>query len=300
MSGTSERIKREIAGVEDASAQLAIEFHHTYSSYLTALGEVTKKQLILACYYICTQAYPDTFTKLSFNQRQKMQQELRLLARATANKLQLLLNPEPPETEEKEEWEEKTLENQEGEGETRGEFSNLNNQDNELPHPQTPEYIIHWQERIEKGIIKNLKHLSRDSNRCLQKSGILPKQLPAPILEAASNTDTSGDTIAGPPNLLNLVIETLDTEDSEGDLENLAANLTRLGGGPSPNALHITAINLRLSEIEFANTGVTAWRQQIRNLSVRLNTLRREYHKKQREHSIVEAESAWRASWFED
>jgi hypothetical protein len=304
MSGTSERIRREIAGVEEASANLAIEFNNTYSSYLTALGQATKKQLILACYYICTQAYPENLIKLSFNQRQKMQQGLRQFARANAEKLQLLLKLEQKETDETDEpegWEEETLENQEdAERETRRKFANLNTENIKQHHPQSPEYIIHWQENIEKGIIKTIKNLSRDSNRCLQNSGILPKQLPAPILEAAANTDNSGDAIAGPPNLLNLIIETVESEDSEEDLENLAVNLARLGGGPSPNALHITAINLRLSEIEFADVGLTTWRQQIRNLSVRLNTLRREYHKKQREHSIVEAESAWRASWFED
>jgi len=41
-------------------------------------------------------------------------------------------------------------------------------------------------------------------------------------------------------------------------------------------------------------------RNQIRQLSSRLSTLRREYHKKQRERTIAEAEAAWRISWFEE
>ncbi|OCQ94640.1 hypothetical protein BCD67_03985 [Oscillatoriales cyanobacterium USR001] len=309
MSGTSERIEREIAGVEEAIASLTIEFYNIYNGYLTVLGQATKKQLILACYHICTQVYPDSFIKLSFNQRQKMQQSLRKLAIANSEKLQLLLKPEEEELEESEEveelaenegWQEASEKHEADRREIKRELANYTTEKAKLSNPKSPEYLINWQERMEKGIVKNLKSLSRDSNRCLQNAGILPKQLPAPILEAASNTETSGDAIAGPPNLLNLIIETVESEDSEADLENLAANLARLGGSPSPNAMHITAINLRLSEIEFADANVTGWRQQIRNLSMRLNTLRRDYHKKQRERTIVEAESAWRACWFED
>ncbi len=86
----------------------------------------------------------------------------------------------------------------------------------------------------------------------------------------------------GPPNLLNLVIEIENEQQSED------SGLTQ-----------IMAINLRLGEIEFADVTLSSERRQIRSILVQLNKLGREYQKKHRERAIAEAEAAWRASWFE-
>ncbi|MDB9514628.1 hypothetical protein PN499_25845 [Kamptonema animale CS-326] len=331
MSGASERIEREIGVLEEAIANIGSELANSYSGYLNALGQAASQQLILACYYLCTQGYPEPFLKLSYNQRQKMQQSLRKLGIAASEKLQLLLKEEQGEEEEdddedeEEGWEEEEN-NQftESEGDAgreeifsqpetqnpvrvaypqdlavEAQGSNFKTQNSKIPSPHSADKLLQWQEKMEKAIANILRSLSRDSNRLLQNSGILPKQLPEPILEAAVNADTSGDAIAGPPNLLNLIIETVESEDEESLGELGVGSFGGLGGAPSANAVHITAINLRLSEIEFANADVTAWRQQIRNLSLRLNTVRRDYQKKQREYTVVAAESAWRACWFE-
>jgi hypothetical protein len=89
--------------------------------------------------------------------------------------------------------------------------------------------------------------------------------------------------IPSPPNLLNLVIEISNEEDSED------SSLTQ-----------IMAIHLRLGEIEFAEATLLSERKAIRNILMQLNKLGREYQKRQRELKIAEAEAAWRASWFED
>jgi uncharacterized protein YecT (DUF1311 family) len=60
------------------------------------------------------------------------------------------------------------------------------------------------------------------------------------------------------------------------------------------------AIHLRLSEIEFADSTVMAFRNQIRNLNAQFTTLRREFQKKQRERTVADAQAAWRACWFEE
>ncbi len=62
----------------------------------------------------------------------------------------------------------------------------------------------------------------------------------------------------------------------------------------------LMAINLRLVEIEFADTKLSSERKQIRNILVQLNKLGLEYQKKLRERSVAQAEAAWRASWYED
>ena len=304
-----ERIEQDLAALEEALAALTLEFQSTYEGYLTALGQAVRQQLILACYHLCTQAVPESFLKLSFDARQKMQQSVRRLAAASEEKLRSLVTESQEEEEIEEEIEEDQEEDQEEQEEDEEEkeekeedeqdqkekkelsainylFSVANYQ---VPTANSPESLARWQNSIERSIAHIIKLLSRDTNRLLQQSGILPSQLPEPVLEAASGAESSGDSVAGPPNLLNLIIETEAPSASRNLAETLASR-----------ALHITAVKLRLSEIEFADAGTSAWRQQIRNLSVRLNSLGRDYQKKQRELAVVEAESAWRSSWFED
>ncbi|MEG5173572.1 hypothetical protein [Microcoleus sp. B3-D7] len=306
-----ERIEQDLAGLEEALAALKLEFSSTYEGYLTALGQAVRQQLILACYHLCTQAVPESFLKLSFEGRQKMQQSVRALAAASEEKLRSLVtesqaDEEIEEEEEEQEEEEEDEDDFEEEPEEEDEADDKEEDEKEknpvsainylfslanyqLPNANSPESLARWQNSIEKSIVNILKLLSRDTNRLLQQSAILPSQLPEPVLEAASQAESSGDSVAGPPNLLNLIIET----DASSASRKLAATF-------GSRALHITAIKLRLSEIEFADAATSAWRQQIRNLSVKLNSLGRDYQKKQRELAVVEAESAWRSSWFED
>jgi hypothetical protein len=290
MVGARERIEQDLAELSEAVAALNLEFHSTYEGYLNTLGQAVRQQLILACYHLCTQVAPESFLKLSFNGRQKMQQSIRRLTGVCQEKLRsLVTESEEEESEEEESEEEEIWEEQEQEEKSppiNYQFQATNYQ---LPSANYPESLASWQDSIEKSIANILKLLSRDTNRLLQQSGVLPNQLPEPVLEAASQAESSGDSVVGPPNLLNLIIETNDSSGFDNSRET-RGNTT----------IQITAIKLRLSEIEFADADTSAWRQQIRNLSVRLNSIGRDYQKKQRELAVVEAESAWRSSWFED
>jgi len=278
-----ERVEQDLAALSEAIAALNAELGGTYEGYLTALGQAVRQQLILACYHVCTQAVPESFLKLSFNRRQKMQQSVRLLAAASQEKLRSLVSEADPEAEIDAEAE------IDEEAELAAIDYQLQARNYPLPIANSPESLARWQDNIERAIANIMKQLSRDTNRLLQQSGILPRQLPEAVLDAASVAESSGDSVAGPPNLLSLIIETDRSSESENAAETAATP-----------ALHVTAIKLRLSEIEFADANTSAWRQQIRNLSVRLNSIGRDYQKKQRELAVVEAESAWRSSWFED
>ncbi len=152
------------------------------------------------------------------------------------------------------------------------------------PNLSNPIELAQWQQNLEETMQETLKILSHDANVLLQKAGMLPKKLPEPILAAAAAaSEASAEVMPGPPNLLNLVIEIENEQQSED------SSLTQ-----------IMAINLRLGEIEFADATLSSERRQIRNILVQLSKLGREYQKKQRERSVAEAEAAWRASWFED
>lgn len=280
MAGAVERIERDLVALEEAIAAIAKELHSSYSGYLAALGQAVRQQLILASYHLCTQGYPEGFLRLSFTQRQQVQQTLRQIAAIAQERLVAQLHlpsntslPTPPEEGETDATDATETDNEE----------ELESSDTAVTEITKPEALAAWQEELEEAIAKTLQKASRDSNRLLQQSGILPKKLPEPILEAAAKIEATAESVAGPPNLLNLVIET------ENDDEPQSSTVT-----------HIYAIHLRLAEIELADPAVMAYRHQIRNFSARLRSIERDYQKKQRERAVAEAETAWRSSWFDD
>ncbi|HEY9807365.1 MAG TPA: hypothetical protein V6D04_12400 [Candidatus Obscuribacterales bacterium] len=309
MVGSVEQIERDIAALEKMLADTADEFYNIYTSYLTALGQAVKQQLILASYHLCTQGYPQQFLRLSFDQRQKLQQALRQVAKqAQATLLEQLRRIDEPPVEnapesaevlvalpDLEQW---LAANSEA-SETSLPAEAASPEPNELQPDQpkaeesdpqwlTPERLARWRAGVERSLVQTLRRVSREANHLLQQANILPKELPEVLLEAASKAEEVTEAVASPPNLLNLLVETVDQERAEAET-------------PLPPALtHIVAIHLRLGEIEFTDSTVALWRQKLRNLSARLQALGKEYQKKQRERAIAEAEAAWRASWFED
>ncbi|HEY9749957.1 MAG TPA: hypothetical protein V6C63_14825 [Allocoleopsis sp.] len=312
MVGSVEQIERDIAALEKMLADTADEFYNIYASYLGALGQAVKQQLILASYHLCTQGYPQQFLRLSFDQRQKLQQSLRQVAKqAQATLLEQLRRIDAPPVEnasgsteipvalsDLEQWLASTSASSE-KSETSSLSEAANSEPTELQSdtPQaedtdsqriTPERLARWRAGVERSLAHTLRQVSREANYLLQQANILPKELPEVLLEAASKAEEVTETVASTPNLLNLLVETVDEERAEAET-------------PLPPALtHIVAIHLRLGEIEFTDSTVALWRQKLRNLSARLQALGKEYQRKQRERAIAEAEAAWRASWFED
>ncbi|AUT03236.1 hypothetical protein CLI64_24045 [Nostoc sp. CENA543] len=286
-----ERIERELAVLQEAIQAIAKEMQMAYASYLAALGQALRKQLILASYHLCTQGYPENFLKLSLNQRQQLQQSIRKLGQKAAEILiSSLISQEDEEDEE--DVEEITISHEVTEGEMPSELSSSHSESVNNSSPQTysveisnPIELAKWQQHLEVQMQHTLRKVSHEANLILQNAGILPQKLPEPVLEAAAAAASEGsaEMMPGPPNILNLVLEIADEQETE------KSGLTQ-----------IMTINLRLGEIEFADTTVANHRKQIREILGQLNKLGREYQKKQRERSIAEAEAAWRASWYED
>ncbi|ERT04881.1 hypothetical protein M595_5169 [Lyngbya aestuarii BL J] len=299
MTGSLKGIEEDIASLEEAIFKLAQEFDGAYENYLTTLGNAMRQQLILANYHLCTQGYPEYFLKLSYSQRQKFQQSLQGLA-ANAQKMLISLikiSPASQALEEKEpEPEEPELQDDAQNNDDL--LQALTSEDESLelsadlllqpPTPKVlslPERLAKWQDDLEQSINTLLRTLSRDTNFALQQANIFPHHLPEAVLEAASQAEASAETVASPPNLLNLMIETENLEEEDEGI----TNVTRL-----------MAVHLRVSEIEFADATLMSARHKIRNLSAQLNKVGRNYQKKQRERAVLEAEAAWRSSWFEE
>ncbi|MEH2070350.1 MAG: hypothetical protein V7K47_19695 [Nostoc sp.] len=290
MARAIERIERDIAALKEAIRAIALELQTAYASYLATLGLAVQKQLILATYHLCTQGYPENFLHLSLNQRQQLQQAIRKLGQLAAEQFLTYIKSEEAAADEGDKKDEGN-EGDEGDEEVTSSssavFLSISNLQPFTPDTSSPIELSKWQHNLEQVTQEILKKVSHDANLLLQKAGILSQKLPEPILAAAAaaaaESEASTEVMPGPPNLLNLVIEIENEQQSED------SGLTQ-----------IMALNLRLGEIEFADPALSSERRQIRSILVQLNKLEREYQKKLRERAIAEAEAAWRASWFED
>jgi type I site-specific restriction endonuclease len=303
MAKSLETIKQDLATLEESTFKMALELRQLYRKYLDLLKDSVQKQLVLAGYQICTQTYPEAFLSLSVNQRQNLQKRLRESAKQVAQELLLLINPvanleqnalrsapvsSPQPLSFQRDIITNIAEQQTVESTltpTENEALNTYNPDYATAEniPNNPSQLVEWYQELERNIYRLLELLSKQANHILHENQILPHKIPTQLLDMAIQANEAQDAVSGPPNILNLLVEMQNSEQSED------ANVSK-----------ITAIRLKLSEIEFADPLLSSQRNQIHNLLPKLNTLRKQYQYKQQELSIVEAELAWRSSWYED
>ncbi|MEM9089004.1 MAG: hypothetical protein AAGC93_09700 [Cyanobacteria bacterium P01_F01_bin.53] len=80
MVKASGQIEQELGLLQQKTESMSDALNVLYEGYLQALVEASKRQLVLAAYYLCTQAYPDRFLALSWDQRNQLQRSLQVLA----------------------------------------------------------------------------------------------------------------------------------------------------------------------------------------------------------------------------
>ena len=88
-----QQVKQELEALEQTVAETADQLQTTYDDYLDLLGNSAEKQLILAVYQLCTQIYAESFLKLSFSQRQKLQEKLRKVGKQIKPQLKKKYQP---------------------------------------------------------------------------------------------------------------------------------------------------------------------------------------------------------------
>lgn len=147
--------------------------------------------------------------------------------------------------------------------------------------PTNPLEFMQWLQQREEAIASLLHRLSTQANQLLQRQGILNRKLPPPILEAAMQAEEG--SIGQAPNLINLLVESESEQGDDGEA-----------------VMQVTAVRLRLAEIEFADPTVAIYQSKVRELRGQLQKLAKRYQVLQREKAIAEAEAAWRASWYEN
>ncbi|BAQ60079.1 hypothetical protein GM3708_485 [Geminocystis sp. NIES-3708] len=292
MSKSIKKLSDDLTILNTKIQDLADNLQSLYKDYFQNFSTIVNRQLVLATYQVCTQKYPDSFLRLSYQERMKLQEKIRTFNHIFIQ--DFIDNLKSIECSNNQfiqsfyrdifdffsslivmENDDETSLNQEN---NQKKYSN--NEDISTDIDINPQDLIKFQINLEDCIEECLMNLSHHTNKYLQNAGILPNKIPSKILEMALQGEENTSIVSGSPNLLSLLIE------KEDKSENI-------------DITPITAICLRLTEIEFNNSALNLTRQKITNLLQKLDTLDEEYQKITRQYAIAQAESAWRSSWVE-
>lgn len=313
MARSQQQLRQQIAQIEQELRTLGEAFQQSYEAYLQRLRQVVPQQLIVAVYHLCTQVYPEAFLKLSFSQRQRLQEEMRRLGQQMPEDLAVLVQwqdaqaeaaqrhlfeqliqklPHPTEDQPPEPGDrpQNTEDKETDRGMTDQEVameiweslwqrrSGENPQDSALTGD--PEELSRWGRHLERQLRRLLDSLSRRGNHVLHDFHLIAKDRLRKFMEAALEAEGPGTTVSGPPNLLTLLVDDGEEEDSDG--------------------VEITALHLRLGELEFIDPSLAQIRQKLNGHWHSWKGLKRRHQSVKKDLTIAEAESAWRASWYED
>ncbi len=330
-----EQIRRDLNTLTEKVCTVRQSLRDVYADYLAVLGTSLERQLVLAGFQLCTHVYPDNLLALSYDQRHKMQQDLRQIAQQTNLELgRILTEAEAPDEDDEEEeillsetiiatddenveqellevfesldeaiapseeenGDRPTPETKEASDEKddrRAELSQLaeriaasisemmqSEAEAEPVDENSPEALVEEYRHLEKRVKKTLRRSSKNANRLFQDAGVLPKHIPQKVLDVALQNERPSNSNAKINNLVNLIIE--------ADM-----------GDKKKRRTKVTAVDLKLSEIEFSDPQVTVQRGRIREQLTKIKKLKKYYKKTKRELTIAEAEAAWRSSWHE-
>ncbi len=80
MARSLDQISTDLTTLATSTSRIDDDLKALYQEYLTVLGKAVKRQLVLAVYHLCTQAYPNEFLVLSVSQREQVQTGVRKIA----------------------------------------------------------------------------------------------------------------------------------------------------------------------------------------------------------------------------
>lgn len=165
--------------------------------------------------------------------------------------------------------------------------------------PKTPiDRLTTWQENIERGIQETICKSSYKTNQALQKSTLIPEQVPDRALEAASRVDNDANSPVS--HVVQMLVEMGNRKPSDPD-DSTSVSPKRANADPFgpnvPKLIHVIALQLRLGELEFNDPILMRWRNRLRELANNTQDLTRKYRKCQHKRSVAEAQDAWRSSW---
>ena len=287
-------VQQELEQIKLDTGQAFSDLYPLFHQYLSQLSQSVKKQLILAAYQICTHIYPNEFLELSLNERFELQKTFKELSQSFHYRLFFHLKNSLADNDQEDLVNHGLPVKQEISGDIFKVLDNSSHNDNvaetaslESQKITNPEKLEKWYLSIEKEINTALYRLSHQSNHRLQQTRILPSQLPTKILEMAIQAEGQGASNRQTPNLLDLVIEAKKEDDKDKHFN-------------EERAIRITAINLRLSELEFVDPKLGILRKKIRDEGDKVKKIREKYRQNRKDFARVKADAAWRSSWTEE
>lgn len=162
--------------------------------------------------------------------------------------------------------------------------------------PNTPvDRLLNWQEGVERSLRQTLRQLSHRTNQSLQKANILDPKLPDQVLEVAAKAEGTEAT-SKVPNIVQMLVEATVPGKGRWKTKEPKAAVPK----PPSALIHVMAVQLRLSDLEFHDPSLMTWRNQLRELGYQIQAIGQEYRKRQRQKAIAEAQVAWRSTWTQD
>ncbi len=298
MTKSIKQLENNFKALDNKVIDLAEKLQDLYKDYLPHLIKVVQREIMVATYQICTQKYPEAFLHLSYGQRTKLQEKIKVLAlefpaqlingfkqidiieNLFVQNLHQEILAILPISEVSEKIEKEIVENEDNvQQEVMSKESNLKINSNFLQ--VKPEELINFQFNLDDSLEERLTDLSNKTNKSLQEVNILSDKIPNQILAIALEAEENTSIVSGAPNLLSLFIEK-EPKSDELDL--------------TP----IVAICLRINDLEFHDSTLNLIKQKMTQILTQLSDLSEEYDQVQEEYAIAQAEVAWRASWYEE
>jgi len=293
MAKSIKQLRSDLTVLDTEIKLLATELYECYKSYFGRLNEVLGRQLVFACYQVCTQKYPENFLALSYQQKTDLQNNIKDLGyKFLGNLSNYLAEIDLPDqqlfvdfpvsltgfepvsqsnNDDTEELIEEKIEN----------LSSIKNKS--FYDGLDPADIISFYGEIEDSIGETIKEFSIIANNYLRENNVLSTQVPAKILEMALTTKDHSSGVSDGANLLSLVIEK----------ENISSQEIK-------DITPIIAVCLRLEEIEFNDSILSGDRRKIMSIMTKLMDVKKRYDRLSRLYTIASAESSWRSCWSDD
>jgi len=203
----------------------------------------------------------------------------------------------------------------------------VEDEETEIEETLAPIHLVRQQMLLEKAIRKVFEQVSERANERLQKADIMPS-FPKALISAASGSREMGEPMNSVPNVFKVSVRVMHGDAMMDAIDDVLPRggpddeerprlrkqsresdrrrrprKPRMPRGGSREAVEIDAlpelsmISMQLSEVEFSDHAVSAWRSRIRQEFENLKKLGSRYQKTQRALETAQAEDAWRASW---
>jgi hypothetical protein len=96
MAQSLEQLNQNLKSLEQQAIDLGDKLHIAHQGYRHILAQSASDQMVMACFTLCTEAYPSEFLKLSVSERHQLQAKIRAIAQQMQQDLREVPNPDTP------------------------------------------------------------------------------------------------------------------------------------------------------------------------------------------------------------